>query len=209
MLSLIDDLIWLLLVEKVPGSASSYSVGAQSAYTMGEKVAQSASLYSMSSGSSCASGSFQSSINLKDKEAKLIDLLVHSAYSSGSATSRASNVSSSSSSAVDSKHLHNHNCSTNGCLGAIPRNPSYSSTHFRGHKSHSFRVSCQSIHTEQSITFWLPLASSRYRIEFQICQTVCHPSKSTLWGVPRDTEPRRQSIQEFDLSMSCWLINRQ
>ena len=63
-------------------------------------------------------------------------------YSSGSANSRTSNVSSSSSNAVDNKHHHNHNCSTNGCLGAIPRNPSYSSTHhFRGHKSHSFRVS--------------------------------------------------------------------
>lgn len=64
-----------------------------------------------------------------------------SGYSSGSATSRASNVSSLSSNAVDNKHHHNHNCSTNGCLGAIPRNPSYSSTHFRGHRSHSFRVS--------------------------------------------------------------------
>lgn len=95
------------------GSASSYSVGAAS-YTMGEKVPQSASLYSMSSGtSSCASG-----------------------YSSGSATSRASTMSSHSS--VENKlHNHNHNCSTNGCLGAIPRN---SHPNFRGHKSHSFRV---------------------------------------------------------------------
>lgn len=96
----------------VPGSASSFSVGAHS-YTMGEKVTQSASLYSMSSGSSsCASG-----------------------YSSGSgsATSRGSNVSSSSSNG----HLHNGgSCSTNGCSGAIPRTPSM---HFRGHKSHSFR----------------------------------------------------------------------
>jgi hypothetical protein len=41
---------------QVPGSASSYSVGAHS-YTMGEKVPPSASLYSMSSGSSCASSS--------------------------------------------------------------------------------------------------------------------------------------------------------
>ncbi|KAL7051193.1 hypothetical protein ACKWTF_004377 [Chironomus riparius] len=96
----------------VRGSASSYSVGAAS-YTMGEKVPQSASLYSMSSGtSSCASG-----------------------YSSGSATSRASTMSSHSS--VENKlHNHNHNCSTNGCLGAIPRN---SHSNFRGHKSHSFR----------------------------------------------------------------------
>jgi hypothetical protein len=46
---------------QVPGSASSYSVGAHS-YTMGEKVAQSASLYSMSSGSSCASGEFRNSV---------------------------------------------------------------------------------------------------------------------------------------------------
>lgn len=46
-----------MMIERfqVPGSASSYSVGAHS-YTMGEKVTQSASLYSMSSGSSCASG---------------------------------------------------------------------------------------------------------------------------------------------------------
>lgn len=55
-------------------------------------------------------------------------------YSSGSATSRASTMSSHSSS-VDNKLHHGHNCSTNGCTGAIPRTPS-----FRSHKSHSFRV---------------------------------------------------------------------
>lgn len=83
---------------------------------MGEKVPQSASLYSMSSGtSSCASG-----------------------FSSGSsATSRASTMSSHSSVESNKLQNHNHNCSTNGCLGAIPRN-TYSN--FRGHKSHSFRV---------------------------------------------------------------------
>lgn len=121
----------------MPGSASSYSVGAHSAhsYTMGEKVKvpQSTSLYSMSSGSSFASGiffvihmNFYANFNFFE------------GYSSGSATSRASTMSSHSSS-VDNKLHHNHNCSTNGCTGAIPRTPSYSS--FRGHKSHSFRVS--------------------------------------------------------------------
>lgn len=71
-------------------------------------------------------------------------------YSSGSATSRASNVSSSSSNAVDNKHHHNHNCNTNGCLGAIPRNPSYNSMHFRGRNSHSFRVRKQFLSVQQS-----------------------------------------------------------
>lgn len=58
--------------QQVPGSASSYSVGAHS-YTMGEKVAQSASLYSMSSGSSSASGIFLS-IKMKKIENKIIFL---------------------------------------------------------------------------------------------------------------------------------------
>lgn len=53
----------LLIKIQVPGSASSYSVGAHStrSYTMGEKVKvpQSTSLYSMSSGSSVASGNLK------------------------------------------------------------------------------------------------------------------------------------------------------
>ncbi|CAO1310987.1 unnamed protein product [Diamesa tonsa] len=106
----------------VPGSASSYSVGANS-YTMGERVSQSDSLYSMSSGSSNVSGYSNVSSN------------------SGSKSSNVS-VSSSTSSAVEKNHPHTHSssCSTSGCLGAIPRNPSYShSSHFRNKGQHSFR----------------------------------------------------------------------
>ena len=45
-------------IPKVPGSASSYSVGAQSSqsYNVPNRVTQSASLFSMSSGSSSVSG---------------------------------------------------------------------------------------------------------------------------------------------------------
>lgn len=132
---------------------------------------------------------------LKSKSTKSLRSNHFLGYSSGSATSRASNVSSSSSNAVDNKHHHNHNCSTNGCLGAIPRNPSYSSMHFRGRSSHSFRVRILKQYLWKSTEFFILYQTSR--IEFQICQIVCHPSKSTLWEVQRDIERRRLSIREF------------
>lgn len=77
----------------VPGSASSYSVGA-------ERVIASASLYSMSSGSSYVSNT----------------------------SSEASGMSSSSSTCGHSSNLSNktpHGSCVNGCLGAIPRNPHF------------------------------------------------------------------------------------
>ncbi|XP_065091861.1 ensconsin [Ochlerotatus camptorhynchus] len=104
----------------VPGSASSYSVDAA-------RVTQSASLYSMSSGSSCMSGI--------------------SNISSCSGTSGTSGMSSSSSnsgtggdsassSSQHHQHHHNKHCSngtcSNGCLGAIPRNPAYQHHHKKG-----------------------------------------------------------------------------
>lgn len=153
---------------QVPGSASSYSVGAHS-YTMGEKVTQSASLYSMSSGSSCASG--RTSQEKLEANKKFDDVVLTAGYSSAS---RASNVSSPSSNGVDIKQNHNHNCSTNGCLGAIPRNPSFSSSHhFRGHRSHSFRVSCMNeLCPAAALTEFLIRLC---RIGFQTCQIDCHP----------------------------------
>ncbi|XP_062558194.1 ensconsin [Armigeres subalbatus] len=107
----------------VPGSASSYSVD-------DPRVIQSASLYSMSSGSSCMSGI--------------------SNISSCSGTSGTSGMSSSSSNSgttgdsasTSSQHHHHHphhnkHCSSNGscshgCLGAIPRNPAYQHHHRKG-----------------------------------------------------------------------------
>ncbi|XP_055590795.1 uncharacterized protein LOC129742875 [Uranotaenia lowii] len=100
----------------VPGSASSYSVD-------DARVAQSASLYSMSSGSSCMSGI--------------------SNISSCSGTSGTSGMSSTSSATsgdcgphshhhgTGHSHKHNGSCSS-GCLGAIPRNPSYQLHHKKG-----------------------------------------------------------------------------
>ncbi|XP_055619706.1 ensconsin [Toxorhynchites rutilus septentrionalis] len=116
----------------VPGSASSYSVDAA-------RVTQSASLYSMSSGSSCMSGI--------------------SNISSCSGTSGTSGMSSSSSNSGTTEsgsssqqqppphhhhhhhqpqqngghhHKHSNGTCSNGCLGAIPRNPAYQHHHKKG-----------------------------------------------------------------------------
>ncbi|XP_058464041.1 uncharacterized protein LOC131438203 [Malaya genurostris] len=103
----------------VPGSASSYSVD-------DPRVTQSASLYSMSSGSSCMSGI--------------------SNLSSCSGTSGISSSSSNSGTGDPHHHHHHHNPQSNlghhhkhsngtcssGCLGAIPRNPSYQHHHKKG-----------------------------------------------------------------------------
>ncbi|XP_050080564.1 collagen alpha-1(XVII) chain [Anopheles maculipalpis] len=100
----------------VPGSASSYSVDA--------RVTQSASLYSMSSGSSCVSG-----------------ISNMSSCSGTSGTSGMSSTSSTSGITDGSLHGHSHrhgsggctaSCSTSGCLGAIPRNPAYQHYHKKG-----------------------------------------------------------------------------
>uniref|UniRef100_A0A182N276 RING-type domain-containing protein n=1 Tax=Anopheles dirus TaxID=7168 RepID=A0A182N276_9DIPT len=101
----------------VPGSASSYSVDA--------RVTQSASLYSMSSGSSCVSG-----------------ISNMSSCSGTSGTSGMSSTSSTSGTTTDgSLHGHSHkhgaggctsSCSTSGCLGAVPRNPAYQHYHKKG-----------------------------------------------------------------------------
>lgn len=132
-------------------------------------MTQSASLYSMSSGSSCASG--RTSQEKLEANKKFDDVVLTAGYSSAS---RASNVSSPSSNGVDIKQNHNHNCSTNGCLGAIPRNPSFSSSHhFRGHRSHSFRVSCMNeLCPAAALTEFLIRLC---RIGFQTCQIDCHP----------------------------------
>uniref|UniRef100_A0A182PJM7 RING-type domain-containing protein n=1 Tax=Anopheles epiroticus TaxID=199890 RepID=A0A182PJM7_9DIPT len=97
----------------VPGSASSYSVDA--------RVTQSASLYSMSSGSSCVSG-----------------ISNMSSCSGTSGTSGMSSTSSTSGTTADG-HSHRHgaggctsSCSTSGCLGAVPRNPAYQHYHKKG-----------------------------------------------------------------------------
>ncbi|XP_058836598.1 dual specificity protein kinase pyk3 [Topomyia yanbarensis] len=100
----------------VPGSASSYSVD-------DPRVTQSASLYSMSSGSSCMSG---------------ISNLSNCSGTSGMS-------SSSSNSGIGDPHQHHHTHSnlghhhkhsngtcSSGCLGAIPRNPSYQHHHKKG-----------------------------------------------------------------------------
>uniref|UniRef100_A0A182YS06 RING-type domain-containing protein n=1 Tax=Anopheles stephensi TaxID=30069 RepID=A0A182YS06_ANOST len=100
----------------VPGSASSYSVDA--------RVTQSASLYSMSSGSSCVSG-----------------ISNMSSCSGTSGTSGMSSTSSASGVTDGSLHGHSHrhgsggctaSCSTSGCLGAVPRNPAYQHYHKKG-----------------------------------------------------------------------------
>ncbi|XP_062716419.1 uncharacterized protein LOC109422214 [Aedes albopictus] len=109
----------------VPGSASSYSVDAA-------RVTQSASLYSMSSGSSCMSGI--SNISSCSGTSGT------SGMSSSSSTSGTGGDSASSSSSQPHQHHHHHNkhctssngsCS-NGCLGAIPRNPAYQHHHRKG-----------------------------------------------------------------------------
>ncbi|XP_052861229.1 midnolin homolog [Anopheles cruzii] len=127
---------------RLQGSASSYSMGSKSwsvpgsasSYSVDARVTQSASLYSMSSGSSCVSGI--------------------SNMSSCSGTSGTSGMSSTSSVSTDgSLHHHHHHhghkhgaggvvggggpgcsssCSTSGCLGAIPRNPAYQHYHKKG-----------------------------------------------------------------------------
>lgn len=104
----------------VPGSASSYSVEAA-------RVTQSASLYSMSSGSSCMSGI--SNISSCSGTSGT------SGMSSSSSTSGTGGDSASSSSQHHQHHHHKH-CSngtcSNGCLGAIPRNPAYQHHHKKG-----------------------------------------------------------------------------
>ncbi|ETN57834.1 hypothetical protein AND_010589 [Anopheles darlingi] len=137
---------------RLQGSASSYSMGSKSwsvpgsasSYSVDARVTQSASLYSMSSGSSCVSGI--------------------SNMSSCSGTSATSGMSSTGSSSVSTSdtgsllmqqqqqqqhngmhHHHHHHkhgtgggtgcgasCSTSGCLGAIPRNPAYQHYHKKG-----------------------------------------------------------------------------
>ncbi|XP_050094963.1 uncharacterized protein LOC126577401 [Anopheles aquasalis] len=134
---------------RLQGSASSYSMGSKSwsvpgsasSYSVDARVTQSASLYSMSSGSSCVSGI--------------------SNMSSCSGTSATSGMSSNGSSTVSTgsetgsllvqhngmhqHHPHHHkhvaggatggcsaSCSTSGCLGAIPRNPAYQHYHKKG-----------------------------------------------------------------------------
>ncbi|XP_059622354.1 uncharacterized protein LOC132265632 [Phlebotomus argentipes] len=96
---------------RLQGSASSYSMGSSkswgvpgsaSAYSMNSRVAQSASLYSMSSGSSCVSGVSNTS----------------------SCSENSTNSGLSSTSSASSLHKHNGSCPS-GCLGAIPRNPAY------------------------------------------------------------------------------------
>uniref|UniRef100_A0A1B0CQT3 Putative serine/threonine-protein kinase n=1 Tax=Lutzomyia longipalpis TaxID=7200 RepID=A0A1B0CQT3_LUTLO len=76
---------------------------------MNSRVAQSASLYSMSSGSSCVSGVSNTS-----------------SCSDNSTTSGLSSVSS-----AGSHHKHNSSCPS-GCLGAIPRNPTYQNRPTKG-----------------------------------------------------------------------------
>lgn len=72
--------------------------------------------------------------------------------SSGSTTPRTPNATSpSSAGSVEHRLHHNHNCSTNGCLGTIPKTPSSYSLHHRGHRSHSFRVSVRGIEKCMSI----------------------------------------------------------
>lgn len=115
---------------------------------MGEKVVQSASLYSMSSGSSCASGQYRSFPIFQCRNWFHHEHFAYPLFcsflgmSSGSTTPRTPNATSpSSAGSVEQRLHHNHNCSTNGCLGTIPKTPSYNSHHHRGHRSHSFRVS--------------------------------------------------------------------
>ncbi|GAB0093980.1 hypothetical protein DMENIID0001_091780 [Sergentomyia squamirostris] len=97
---------------RLQGSTSSYSMGSSkswgvpgsaSSYSMNSRVAQSASLYSMSSGSSCLSGVSNTST-----------------CSDNSTTSGMSSASS----AGSWTHKHHSGCAS-GCLGAIPRNPAY------------------------------------------------------------------------------------
>ncbi|XP_055319145.1 chromatin assembly factor 1 subunit A-A isoform X2 [Sitodiplosis mosellana] len=107
-------------------SASNYSVGTSRSWaapstskSAGVRVAQSASLYSMSSGSSNVSGISYTSNRSNSSEA--------SCSTNNSGNSGTSSVSLSSKSRTD---IHNHrkhdNCGSH-CLGAIPRNPQYSS----------------------------------------------------------------------------------
>ncbi|XP_058128865.1 uncharacterized protein LOC131289821 [Anopheles ziemanni] len=119
---------------RLQGSASSYSMGSKSwsvpgsasSYSVDARVTQSASLYSMSSGSSCVSG-----------------ISNMSSCSGTSGTSGMSSSSSTSGTTDGSLHGHGHShkhgaagctssCSTSGCLGAIPRNPAYQHYHKKG-----------------------------------------------------------------------------
>ncbi|KAJ6646021.1 hypothetical protein Bhyg_01230 [Pseudolycoriella hygida] len=112
---------------RIQESASSYSVGTNkswstlgsspSSYSVGAgRVAQSSSLYSMSSGSSCISG--------------------NSSISNSSNSSTQSGVSSVSSktNATDNVHRHHGSCSS-GCMGAIPRNSQYGNKRYGHHQS--------------------------------------------------------------------------
>ncbi|XP_031635088.1 flocculation protein FLO11 [Contarinia nasturtii] len=103
-------------------SASNYSVGTSKSWAApctsknaGVRVAQSASLYSMSSGSSNVSGISYASNRSSSSEA--------SCSTNNSGTSGTSSLSLSCKSRQD---IHKHeNCGVN-CLGAIPRNSQYS-----------------------------------------------------------------------------------
>lgn len=141
--------IWRLTINvlnniiQVPGSASSYSVGAQSSqsYNVPNRVTQSASLFSMSSGSSSVSGiecHFKDFVRIIHGDFYLEGI---SNISNGSVQSRASEVSSSSS--TNAEHSHNGtSCASSGCSGAHKRNPSFSnSLHYRNRGQYSSRVS--------------------------------------------------------------------
>lgn len=88
----------------MPPSASSYSIGHH------KRVAQSSSLYSMSSGSSTLSG-VSSTSNMSSQS------------NASRASSAISAASSSSSHHHSGKYHHGHSTCKSGCLGAIPRKP--------------------------------------------------------------------------------------
>ncbi|XP_063703966.1 uncharacterized protein LOC134833544 [Culicoides brevitarsis] len=145
---------------RLQNSASAYSMrvpGSSSSYSVDGRVTQSASLFSMSSGSSCTSGMSNAT-----------------SCSATSATSGTSGVSSTSSASSISgppnpnphPHKHSGSCST-GCLGAIPRNPSYyhqyqtsSSGYIRKHGQYSFRHRTLEMPNKLSPIKELPLRSN-------------------------------------------------
>lgn len=114
--------LFITYCKQVLGSSSS-------SYSVGARVAQSTSLYSMSSGSSCVSGMFL----YLDKICRSINPILHiptgdssaSNCSKSSGSSDGMSSTSSKGSSVENGHRHNGSCS-GSCNGAYPRNPQYS-----------------------------------------------------------------------------------
>ncbi|XP_053690177.1 zinc finger CCCH domain-containing protein 18 [Sabethes cyaneus] len=124
---------------RLQGSASSYSVGSKSwsvpgsasSYSVDDpRVTQSASLYSMSSGSSCMSGI--SNISSCSGTSAMSSSSSNSGIGEQHHSHHHHHLHAQSSPGPHAHHKHSNGTCSTGCLGAIPRNPTYQHYYKKG-----------------------------------------------------------------------------